>query len=354
MAEFSRPTLSAIIDRMQSDINAALPGADSRVRRSVLSVLSRTLAGAVHGLYGYLSFISRQILPDTAEAEYLARQAAIWGITRKPATQATGTATLTGNNGATLAAGSVLQRADGAEYTTDASATVSGGSLTVAITAKVAGLAGNASASTALSLTQPVSGINSQGTSGSITGGADIETDDSLRARLIARLQSPPQGGNAADYVAWALAVPGVTRAWVYPVELGAGTVTVRFMMDGTYADGIPLAGDVAAVQAYIDPLRPVTATVTAVAPVATPLDMTIDLRGGASGDTAEIRAAVTAELRDLLLRDAVPGGTILLSRLREAVSIAAGEIDNAITSPTADVTRTTGQITTLGAITWA
>jgi uncharacterized phage protein gp47/JayE len=65
-----------------------------------------------------------------------------------------------------------------------------------------------------------------------LVNGSDIESIPDLRARLLERIQNPPSGGAAEDYVAWALEVPGVTRAWVYPKEMGAGTVTVRFVRD--------------------------------------------------------------------------------------------------------------------------
>ena len=67
---------------------------------------------------------------------------------------------------------------------------------------------------------------------GGLAAGSDAETDESLRARVLRRIQKPPQGGAGYDYVAWALEVPGVTRAWVYPAEMGLGTVTVRFVRD--------------------------------------------------------------------------------------------------------------------------
>jgi uncharacterized phage protein gp47/JayE len=90
---------------------------------------------------------------------------------------------------------------------------------------------------------------------------------------------------------------------------------------------------------------------VTVVAPVAVPLDLTIT---GLTPDTAAVRAAIEAEIIDLLRREAVPGGTILLSHLREAISIAAGEADHALTIPAANVTHATGELAVLGTITWA
>jgi uncharacterized phage protein gp47/JayE len=111
----------------------------------------------------------------------------------------------------------------------------------------------------------------------------------------------------------------------------------------------IPNLAKLDEVAAYIEARRPVTAQVTVVAPVATAINFTIDL----SPDTADVRAAVIAELQDLLRRDAVPSGTILLSRIREAVSVAAGESDNTVTVPNANVVSATGHIAVMGTVTW-
>lgn len=349
---FQRPSLTDIIGRILADIaTRMLGGSDSVLRRSVLGIIGRALAGASHELHGHLDYLGRQVIVDTADQEYLERWANIWQITRKPAAFATGSVTLTGVNGATLPSGALLQRQDGALFVTQADATIAAGTATVAVKAQAAGAAGNTDAAVKLTLQQPASGVQSTATvaAGGLTSGADQESDDSLRSRLLTRIQEPPQGGDQADYEAWALAIPGVTRAWVYPKELGAGTVTVRFTRDDD-ASIIPDAAEVAAVQAYIDERRPVTADVTVVAPIAAPVDFTIAIKP----NTAAVQAAITDELADLLLREAIPGGKILLSHIREAVSIAAGETDNAVTAPAADVTTTTGQIATLGTVTFS
>jgi uncharacterized phage protein gp47/JayE len=56
----------------------------------------------------------------------------------------------------------------------------------------------------------------------------------------------------------------------------------------------------------------------------------------------------------DLIDRDSAPGGTILISRLREAVSLAAGEDNNQIVTPTVDVTCAAGHMAILGTITFS
>jgi uncharacterized phage protein gp47/JayE len=243
----------------------------------------------------------------------------------------------------------LLQALDGVQYQTTADATFTTLTATAPVSAVVAAVAGNRATGQILSLVSPVVGVQTTATAGELSGGADIETDDALRARLLARIQQPPHGGASYDYTTWALEVSGVTRAWVYPAELGLGTVTVRFVRDLDVTP-IPDSGEVASVQAYIDSRRPVTAQVTVVAPAAVPINFQIQ---GLMPSNAIVQAAVQAELRDLLLREAVPGGTILLSHIRAAISATAGETDYVLALPVANVTNTTGNMSTMGTITW-
>lgn len=350
---FKRPTLAELIERDIADIESRLPSSDARLRRSNLNVLARMHAGVTHGLYGFLDYMSKQILPDTSEVEFLDRHASVWKIPRKAATKATGSITFTGTDTTVIPINTTVQRSDAVEFVTDAEATITGGVASVAVTAVVAGIDSNTAESSALTLVTPIAGVDSNATvnSGGIANGTDTETDDALRIRLIDRIQQPPHGGAEFDYTKWALEVSGVTRAWVYAQELGLGTVTVRFVVDDHESSIIPDAAQITLVQDYIDAARPVTAAVTVVAPVAVPLALTIT---GLSPATQVVKDAIEAELTDLLRREAVPGGTILISHIREAISVAAGEHDHAVTVPSADVTHSTGEIATLGTITWA
>lgn len=347
---FSRPLLTELITRTRADAIARL-SAEELLRRADVEVLARVLAGASHALHGHIEWLSQQLIYDTAEAEYLERWANIWGITRKPAAYAVGNVTFTGTSGSIIVAGTVLTRTDGVEFATDADATLASGTATAAVTAVNAGADGNTAAATSLSLPSPIAGVNSAATvaAGGLTAGVDAETDTALRTRLVSRVQQPPHGGASFDYVTWALEVEGVTRAWVYVQELGLGTVTVRFVRDDDTPSIIPDSTEVAAVQAHIDAMRPVTAAVTVVAPVAVPLNFSI----AATPNTAVVKAAIEAELTDLIRRESVPGGTILLSHIREAISIAAGETNYTMSTPSADVTNTPGNMTTMGTITW-
>jgi len=348
---FERPSLPTIINRISSDIESRLPGADARLRRQVLTVLGRAQAGAVHGLYGYLVWVAEQILPDLADEEMLARHAAIWDVPRKQPAQAGGDVVFTGTTGTVIAAGTLLTRSDGVEFATDAEATLAAGTITAAVTAVEAGEDGNTEAASTLTLVNPIAGCDSSATvdTGGLTGGTDIEDVEDWRGRVIARIQNPPHGGKASDYELWAMEVAGVTRVWVEPLYLGEGTVGVFFVCDDLDPI-IPDAAKVSDVQDYIDALRPVTAQVTVMAPTAVEVDFTIAVTPA----TDAVKTAIIAELADLILRDGEPGGTIYLSQINEAISVAAGETDHTLTVPAANVAMAAGELAVMGTITWA
>lgn len=347
---FNRASLLDIVKRTRADLMSRL-GIDDLLRRADAEVLSRVLAGISHEIHGYLDWIARQVLYDTSDEEILLRQASAWGVERKEAEFAAGNGTATGIAGRTILTGTLIRSTDGVEYLVESDVVMTGAPVSVPVKAIVAAAAGNAVEGTELKIVQPIDGVTSQLTvaEGGLVNGSDIETIPDFRARFLRQIQQPTSGGAKQDYITWALEVPGVTRAWVYPAELGAGTVTVRFLRDND-ASPIPDPAEVQAVQDYIENVYPVTAELFVVAPVAVPVTFEISVTPG----SAQVKAAVEAELRDLLLREAEPGKTILLSHITEAISIAAGEDDHVLIYPTENLTFITGRIATFGGIEWA
>jgi uncharacterized phage protein gp47/JayE len=348
---FARPTLADLVSRIQADLVSRLGGSGAPLRRSVVAVFSRVHAGAVHMLHGHLEYLSRQLFPDLSDDAYLVRQASLYGLSKSAATYATGTVSVPGEIGAVVPAGSVMRRPDGAEYTVDSEATVPGaGPATVSVTASLAGADYSLDEGATLSFESPIVDMDASGTvdAGAVDG-TDVESTESLRTRLLARLREAPQGGAENDYTLWALEVPGVTRVWVYPNQLGAGTVVVYFVRDDDVGSIIPSGGEVTAVQDYIDGVRPVTAAVTVAAPTAVTWNFTLEI----VPDTADVRDAVEAELTDLFRTEGEPGVTLPLSRVRTAIGIATGLTDYTLTTPAADLTHSAGEIPVLGTITW-
>lgn len=348
---FSRPTIAELIARIQADIETLLPGADARLRRHTEYVLAKAVAGLAHGLHGHLMWLSRQLLPDTAEASFAERWASIYGLEKKAAAKAAGGAGITGTNGALCPAATQWQRNDGTLYVQDADVTIAAGVGAVAVTAAEAGAAGNADASSKLSLVSPVTGVDSEAVvdASGLTGGLDREKDASLLSRLLSRIQSPPKGGGPDDYVNWALEVAGVTRAWQFPVDLGPGTVSVVFVCDDQAGSIIPDAAKVAEVQAYLDARRPVTADVQVYAPTAVAENCTLLV----TPNTAAVQAEVEAQLEDFFRRKSVPRGTLYLSQFNEAISLATGEDDHVLAAPAANLVRTGYDLSVLGTVTF-
>lgn len=346
---FARPTLADLITRVEADFVSSLGLEGAVLRRSLVAIFARVVAGAVHMLYGFLEFMSRQFFADTAEAEYLERIASVFGIVRTAATYATGTVEFTGVDTTVIPEGTRLVRSDGAIYETDEEVAISGTTIEAAVTALTAGADYSLEVDVELTLESPIEDIDPTApVTASGVDGSDAELDASLRERLLARLRNPPHGGALADYEQWAREVAGVTRVWVTPEGLGAGTVLIYFVRDGD-VDIIPDAGEIAEVQDYIDERRPVTAAVTVAAPTTVELDFDIHI----VPENVSTKAAVTAELVDLLARVGEPGGTVLLSRMLLAIGQAEGVTDFRLDDPVADYTAGASELPILGTITW-
>lgn len=346
---FSRPTLSELITRTQEDFESRLGLKGKVVRNTLIWIFARVYAGLAHGFYGFIDWVSRQILPDTADEEAVIRWANLFGLSRNAATFAEGEVTFAGTNGDTVPVGTILVRADGVQFEVLAEATVADSAVVLSVRAVESGEDGNTLVDVALSFETPIDGIEASGlVTLEISGGTDLETIEELRQRLLDRMAAPVQGGTQSDYIQWAREVAGVTRAWVKPLYLGEGTVGIFFTRDND--DSIfPSEVEVEEVSGYIDERRPVTAHHYVFAPTAVFVDFTISV----TPDLQSVKEAVTGELFDMFYREGEPGGTIYLSHMNEAISLATGETDHVLTTPSADYVASNGYLPQLGTVTF-
>lgn len=343
---FSRPTVADLKNRIKADFLTRLQH-DEVLRRSDLDVQATIQAATLNSLYTYIEWTARQILPDTADSDHLDRHGSLWGIRRKPATTAQGIVRVSGS-GAVLAQGAELVHNSGRSVVVRENTVLTAPQTEVPIAATEVGSLGNLPSGELLSLVSPVEGVSSTAVIAHLTGGTDPENDDAYRARILDRIQQPPHGGASFDYETWALTLPGVTRVWVLPLYFGVGTVGVTFVMDDRDRI-IPESSDVERVQTHIDAVRPVTADVIVFAPKPMPLDITITVQPS----RGDIQSAITEEITDFLRREAVPGGVVYVSRLREAISLAAGEFSHTLISPADNITSERGHIAVLGTVQW-
>jgi uncharacterized phage protein gp47/JayE len=334
------------------------PGIDARSPNTVATTNTRITEMAMQDLYFFQGDQALELMPDTAQTN-LPRHASIWGVPRVQAASATGNVVVAGTNGDAVPTDLIFTLAGSTTNyvaTNTSDITIAGGTASIPVAASLAGTAGNLAAGTVLTLSSPVEGLTSlTGTvdSNGITGGLDLETPDSWRANILAKIRYEPAGGDFDDYVQWAQeALPGVALAACPAGACGGGVVSVVVMM-GVYSPSPtpgapqvltgfapPTSGQLAVIQSYIGVFgqpggkRPVTANVTVYAGTLNPVNVTLHL----NPDTPTIRAAASAALALSFLQDAALGGTTYLSRLNNAVSSSDGETSHEMSVPAADV----------------
>jgi uncharacterized phage protein gp47/JayE len=345
---------------VRDDVTASLYGA-SFIGNNVLRVMSDAMAGLAHLTLRFIDWLSLQLLPLTAETEWLDRHGDIWlvnadgTIGRKMATYAEGSANFVGTvAGIIIPAGTTLEGGAvrvGYETLEEAVTADSEAPVPIRIRALDPGADSNQEAGTELTVIPSLVNVQGFAEVTLLTGGTDTENDDDLRMRVLQRIRQPPHGGAAHDYVRWALAVPGCTRAWCAPLEMGIGTVTVRVLFDVLRADndGWPRAEDLEAVTEYIDTQRPVAIKdFWVLAPVKQWVDVKI---ANLTPNDEDTKAAIEASLKQMFYELAAPGQTIFASWKAAAIMNTPGVVSFDLVGWGDDVMESPGHMGVLGDI---
>lgn len=238
--------LQQMLDRVTTDVDKR----EGSVIFDALAPAAYFLADQFFQLENFIDLV----LPDTAVGEYLDRAVSGYGISRKPASAAvrkieTSAAVAIGTRWAIsdvvyMVTGQIAENIYEAECETS-------------------GKIGN-TYSGALESLSLISGVTAELTD-IITDGADEETDDALRARFYEKVRRPATSGNAYHYRQWALEVPGVGDAKVFPLDAGPGTVMV-LIVDSDRKINTSLESTVSE---YMETVRPIGASVTISSPLA-------------------------------------------------------------------------------------
>lgn len=284
------PDLKTLIDNIEKAYNAnvgidELPVSEQKAR-------ARQLGYVLNSAYAYLFYISKQIVPTTAEGEFLEAHCAAKKIFRKKEVAADGTVLAAGAVGAELKAGAVyLNPETNLLYEVKETVVFMGGEAEVCVVCREPGLKGNLKAGQRLVLQEAAAGVESSATVISVGAGADRESDADLLSRYLVYMHNLYYGGADSDYQKWALSVEGVNRVWVAGCEVGAGTVTIRIMTPA----GLPDEALCQKVASYIETLRPVTAKrIFVMSPKVKTVDLTIS---GLTPNTAENRERVESAI---------------------------------------------------------
>lgn len=347
LAERIAAALEQGLAALRPDIDPLAISRAVRSARGVLSMIGRAVALETREVHDHLAWWGRQYFVDSAEDEFVARHADIWGVTPRPATHAIGTVTIDGIAGATLPAGLELSAADGRQFVTEASATIPpGGTVSVRAKATLAGLAGNIEAGIRLKTVTAFPDINRITVANDgLAGGAEAETPAELAAATIAHIRQRPHGGAGFDYPTWLRERFDVSAVKVHTDWIGRGSVGVVVAINDGATVRAPTADEQADMLAFLGApgsasgVRPVTAHIVIVPAVIRPIPLVIRLRP----DTIATRAAVAEAWRAFLvtvgddndaLNDSRIGAVLEPSRISEALSAASGEYAHDIVEP--------------------
>lgn len=151
------------------------------------------------------------MFPMWAWDDWLDLHAAVAGIERRPAGYASGKIDVTGDPGTIIPKGTIFcteatDVSPALEYSSDESMAIpDDGIVEISVIAVDPGKGSNTNANTIKFLLNNIKGVSSVKNSEAITGGTDIESDESLRQRIEEKCTQEGVSyiGNDADYIRW-------------------------------------------------------------------------------------------------------------------------------------------------------
>lgn len=344
-------TIEEIYEEMLSAFRTGTGAEASAV--SDLSVRLYAVAAQVYGLYAQAEWLSKQCFPQSAQGEWLDRHATLRGLERREAVKARGVLRFSVPAPAaadlTVPAGTVCATAGLARFETTEEAVLEAGQTSVAVPAQALepGSAGNVGAGSILVMAAPPVGIGSCVNPEPFSGGADAETDEALRQRVLDTYRRMPNGANAAFYEQTALSFDRVAACTVLPRSRGRGTVDVVV----STAEGVPDAELVAQLQDHFEQRREIAVDVQVVDPTVKNVDISISVTAAEGEDPDQVKADVEQALRDFFSGERL-GKDVLLAQLGQLVFSLAGVANCKLTVPAADVAVAAGELPVLGALT--
>lgn len=268
---FDNMTYETILSDMLSRVKSDVDKREGSIIYDAIAPCAYQLAQTYFMLNNFIDLVSG----DTAVGEYLDRVVADYGITRKSATYAVRKISTTG----AVDIGTRWGLNDTTYIITDLISVNS-----YKAKCEQLGAIGN-QYSGVLENIDNISGVIATLTD-IITSGADKEADENLRERFYTQIQSPSTSGNADNYIQWALKVPGVGDARVFPLWNGNGTVKV-LIVDSDMAINESLEQ---MVYNYIETVRPIGATVTVDSPVGIEVNVTANVELDGSKTILEVQ----------------------------------------------------------------
>ena len=313
------PTTEELYQNIIAQLEASLAQSIPFIPNSFLRVLARVLAGVFITLYKYGGFIFLQMFVSTASfSSTVINGRTVTPLIEKgrevgvgdpaPAVRAELDVTVTVLNSGTLNAGTPLVGlSNGVEYVTVTAYSLSTPSGTVNVRAvsdpaggNGAGEVGNLQAGDEINFSSPnaVTASNAVVLTQTKTG-ADGETEQAYRQRILQKQQARPQGGAKADYRDWATQPSGILQA--YPFTANNGQVDV-YIESATEADGVPTQAQLDEAADNMELYRPANDLVNTLPIFRTPWTATVVGLLSVPGTESATESAISSAVEEYFL----------------------------------------------------
>ena len=336
------PTTQELSDNIIAQLEASFNQTIPLLPKAFNRVLAKVLGGVFILLFKYGGFIFLQMfvqsatIKDTTIFGIVISPLKFWGrligvgdptagtnaelliditVTNQTGSLPSGSQLVSALNGFTyITLGSVLLDAATVQATIKAVADQAGGNGT--------GAAGNLDPADIVSFANPLPNVarDTVVVSQTVTG-ADPESTEAYRQRIIDRFQKRPQGGAYADYEEWAEEAAGIIRAYPYTGQPGEVDVYTEATVESSgNADGIPTGAQLNAVLNLINfdengvpNRRNANAFVNSLPITRTAFDITVTGIAGV-GDLAQVQTDITTGMTEYFLSTEpfIPGLSIL------------------------------------------
>lgn len=357
------PTTKEINDNIIAQLEASLNQTIPLLPKSFLRVLAKALAGVFVLLYKYGGFMFLQLFVRTATISQTEvngrtiRPLVEWGRLigvgdPAPATNAELLITITvENQSGFLPSGSqLLNSGNGVTYITLGSVALDAATKQVTIRAVSdqaggggAGDIGNLGPGAVVSFANPLANVARNATVDSQTvTGADGESSDAYRRRIMDRFQKRPQGGAYADYEQWGEEPAGILNVYPYTSENpGQVDLYVEATVESSGSeDGIPTAAQLQEVfdsverdQGGLASRRPANALHNAFPISRAAFNVTVT--GLVASDLPAVRADIESALAEYFLsrEPFIPGLSVPPRGDRVARSSISGVVDDIVSA---------------------
>lgn len=335
-----------------------IEGLESRTGVSVnrsgdMALRLYAVAAELASLWVQSEWLKKQSFPQTAIGDYLDMHAQTRGLKRGKAVSATGLIRFeideARDSELTVEEGTVCLNSSGIEFLTTETGAIAVGKTycLVAAEARQGGCFGNVSAGSICYMSLAPVGIVRCYNPEAFFGGTEEETDEFLRARVMASYASLPNGSNIAFYEQEALNTDGVASARVLPCRRGVGTVDI--IISGP--DGIPPEDLLSRLRTSLKKQREICVDVNVMPPTAVSVDVSAEIDVTAGYDADEVVRAVSDSIR-ALFDGKLLGKAVLLAKLGSVIYGVQGVENYVINTPAMDVAINYDDLPVLGTIT--